>query len=190
MTKKYAIVQPAFTFSGDGFGDLPWLFVTPFHKITYEQICGYSLGHKVIFYDDLSSAQKYFDKGKDRYSNFYARQNAIIELDFEKNRITNFFKIYEITGTVEKFKKCEDSEYFEKVRLPKWKEQLITPTDFTRGAINEMNRQYYNLKEQKEEKISPIRQDTHNKLGIFSKSAVNNKDEHSSQLPKPARCSI
>lgn len=146
MAKKYVIVSPAWADSGDGFADMPALFfVVPFHKLKYEQVCGYSLGHKVAFYDDLDGAKKQFPSSYNKsndISSVFDSQNAIIELDFENNSATNFCKIYEIKGKVEQFKKCENSELFEKIILPKWLERDIRSKDLTKGALAEINRQF------------------------------------------------
>lgn len=49
MKKLYAIISPAYTTVGDSLKDLSSFVINPFHQMVYEQVCGYSLGHEVMF---------------------------------------------------------------------------------------------------------------------------------------------
>ncbi|KTD63313.1 hypothetical protein Lsan_1431 [Legionella santicrucis] len=149
MKKLYAIISPAYTTVGDSLKDLSSFVLNPFHQILYEQVCGYSLGHEVIFFDNIEDAQKSMDvsiRGSKTDSRA-AAQKAIIELDADdEEKITGVCKLH--TAEVRKlYEQAEQERFFKAVRIPVWKEQVIDPAqDLTEGALEELNKQYHESK--------------------------------------------
>ncbi|STY29933.1 Uncharacterised protein [Legionella wadsworthii] len=149
MKKIYAIVSPAYTKVGDGFTDLASYFALPFHTVAFEQISGYSLGHKVLFTESLETAKGMLESGiqTSKSDAKTAIQKAIIELDADdEEKITGFNKIY----TVDYDKRYEQAEnnFFKSLRIPKWSERAINAqNEATSGALDEMNIQYQQTKQ-------------------------------------------
>ncbi|MGM9454977.1 hypothetical protein ACTAZI_16765 [Legionella bozemanae] len=144
MKKIYAIVSPAYTKIGDGFSDLASYLVSPFHAMTYEQVCGYSLGHEVVFSETLEAAKKILEDGikGTKLDAKTAIQKAILELETnDKEEIIGFSKIY--TADFDKrFEQAED-HFFKAVRIPKWNERTIdAKKDATPDALAELFTQY------------------------------------------------
>ncbi|KTD40461.1 hypothetical protein [Legionella parisiensis] len=140
MKKIYAIVSPAYTKVGDGFSDLASYLVSPFHTMTYEQVCGYSLGHEVVFSETFEAAKKILEDGikGTKLDAKTAIQKAILELEADdKGEITGFSKIY--TPDYDKrFEQAED-HFFKAVRIPKWNERAIDPKkDASPDALAEL----------------------------------------------------
>lgn len=144
MKKIYAIVKPPYTKIGDNFSDLASYFVSPLYTLAFEQVCGYSLGHEVLFYETIEDAKKILEdgiKGK-KIDAKTAIQKAIVELEADdEGKITGFGTLY----TVDYDKRSEPAEghYFKPVRIPKWSEQAIDPKiDASPEALSEMIIQY------------------------------------------------
>ncbi|MBN9225811.1 MULTISPECIES: hypothetical protein [Legionella] len=156
MTKIYAIVKPAYSKMGDSFTDWASYLVSPLHTLAYEQVCGYSLGHDVLFSDTIEEAKKILEdgiKGTKLEANT-ATQKAIVELDADdEGNITGFNKIY--TPNFDKrFEQAED-RLFKAVRVPKWSERAIdAKNDVTPDALTEMIIQY----EQSKKAVAEVKQ--------------------------------
>ncbi|ARB93710.1 hypothetical protein [Legionella longbeachae] len=148
MKKLFAILSPAYTEVGDTLKDLSSFVINPFHQIMYEQVCGYSLGHEVIFFDNLEDAHNNIDVGirGSKTDSKAAAQKAIIELDADDEKITGVSKLH--TADVRKlYEQADQERFFKAVRIPVWKEQAIDPAqDLTEGAVDELNRQYQECK--------------------------------------------
>ncbi|WP_392538026.1 hypothetical protein [Legionella sp. 227] len=145
MTKIYAIVSPAFTMSGDGFADIAYLAVAPFHKLFYERVCGYSLGHNAHFYDTIQEAKSRFERviASDAASiSRRVTQSAIIELEFDQGQIIGFNKIYIVDDITQLIKSKKDARFFKVIDVPVWKELTIGSADISANALAEINRQY------------------------------------------------
>ncbi|KTC83568.1 hypothetical protein [Legionella cincinnatiensis] len=149
MKKLYAIVSPAYTAVGDSLKDLSSFVINPFHQILYEQVCGYSLGHEVIFFDNLEDAQKNMDVGirGSKTDSKATAQKAIIELEADdEEKITGVCKLH--TAKVRKlYEQAEQERFFTAVRIPVWEEQAVDAAkDLTEGALEELNKQYQESK--------------------------------------------
>ena len=149
MAKLYAIVQPAYVGSSEN----PLIFidiaVILYHKMNYERICGYSLGHDVKFFNGLDDAKNRIQPEVTnkiprplRYTN--STYSAIIELETNKQgKITACNRIFEFDGVETRYKKLnQDDQSFVKVKVPTWSVRDITSTDLTQDALQEINRQY------------------------------------------------
>ncbi|QMT60948.1 MULTISPECIES: hypothetical protein [unclassified Legionella] len=126
MSKIYAIVSPAYTKVGDNFTDLTSYLVSPFHAMAYEHVCGYSLGHEVVFSETLEEAKKLLEEGVkgSKLEAKTATQKAIVELETnEKGEISGFGKLYTVHFD-KRFEQAEDN-FFKSVRIPKWNEKAI-----------------------------------------------------------------
>ncbi len=144
MKKIYAIVSPAYTKVGDSFTDFASYVVSPLHMVAFEQVCGYSLGHEILFSETIEDAKKILDeeiKGS-KLNAKTAIQKAIIELDADDaGKITEFCKVYTVNFD-KRFEQAEE-HFFKAVRVPKWSERAIdAKKDVTSGALDEMNIQY------------------------------------------------
>ncbi|KTD74170.1 hypothetical protein [Legionella tucsonensis] len=140
MKKIYAIVSPPYTKIGDGFTDLASYVVSPFHTVAYEQVCGYSLGHEVLFSETIEDAKKILEE-KIKGTKSDAKtviQKAIVELDADdEGKITGFGKIYTVNFD-KRFEQAEEN-FFKAVRVPKWSERTIdAKKDVTPDALSEM----------------------------------------------------
>ncbi|KTD60643.1 hypothetical protein Lsai_0101 [Legionella sainthelensi] len=144
MKKLYAIISPAYTTVGDSLKDLSSLVINPFHQMVYEQVCGYSLGHEVVFFDNIEEARKSMDAGirGSKSDSRATAQKAIIELDTDDEKITGIPKLH--TAEVRKlYEQAEQERFFKSVRIPVWKEQAIDPVkDLSEGALEELNLRY------------------------------------------------
>lgn len=143
MSKLYAIVYPAYSMSGDGLADLPYLVATPLHKMLYEQVCGYSLGHKVDFFNTLEVAKVGFEEAVEKNAHALEMQSAIVELNVEEGQVVGFDALY-TPSKIQQLMKPESTRpgFFKPVNVPTWKETKITPKDITSKALAEINRQY------------------------------------------------
>ncbi|WP_454781859.1 hypothetical protein [Legionella sp. WA2022007384] len=156
MGKIYAIVSPAYTKSGDSFTDLASYLVTPFHAAAYEHVCGYSLGHEVVFSETLEEAKKILEDGvkgtkKDATT---AIQKAVLELETdEKGEISGFSKIYTVNFN-KRYEQAEDN-FFKGVRVPKWSEQPIdAKKDASPDALPALHQQYEESKRVVKEQVA------------------------------------
>ncbi|WP_115707856.1 hypothetical protein [Legionella sainthelensi] len=144
MKKLYAIISPAYTTVGDSLKDLSSFVINPFHQMVYEHVCGYSLGHEVIYFDNIEEARKSMDAGirGSKSDSRATAQKAIIELDTDDEKITGISKLH--TAEVRKFyEQVEQERFFKPVRIPVWKEQAIDPVkDLSEGALEELNLRY------------------------------------------------
>ena len=157
MKQLYAIVSPAFTKSGDGFKDLPSSIVSFAYSMMYEQVCGYSLGHDVVFFESIENAKNYLEEGikGSKSAAKTAAQKAIWELDAnDELQITGFSKIHSVD--VQKFyQKTENEGFFKPVRMPEWNDRAIDATkEATEGALEEMNRLYQESKKTMTEQVA------------------------------------
>lgn len=154
MTKLYAIVKPAYTFLGQGLSnmghliDLPYFVLAPAHRLIYEHVCGYSLGHDAEFFDTIEEAKNGFETAvKTNREYLYGKviQNAIIELECEEGSITKCSHIYSVKD-IEKFShpSKKDNRFFVSQCIPVWKQHAIKDEDISPNALSELNRQYKN----------------------------------------------
>jgi len=139
MTKKYALIYPAFTYAYDGLADLPALVIEPLHKFTYAKICGYSLGHQPKFFETLEEAKEF---NVSTCMPKIAKQNAVIELDVEDENILAVSKIHnvkevQLTQPSEKY-----AGFHEPVTKMEWEDRDVVKADLTEGALEELNIQY------------------------------------------------
>ncbi|MGL5743049.1 MAG: hypothetical protein ACRCXC_11200 [Legionella sp.] len=109
MTKLYAIVNHPYTNTGNQIFDLSSYLVKPLHDMMYEQVCVYSLGNEIEFFESLEEAKKKLEAvvkvSKMDYK--IATQKAVLELYVdEEEKITGFCKLYVV----------EAEELFEKTQ--------------------------------------------------------------------------
>lgn len=165
MKKLYAIVSPAYTEVGNSLRDLSSFVINPFHELLYEQVCGYSLGHEVVFFDSEEEAKKNMELGVkgSKGSSRSAVQKAIIELDADDEKITGFCKLHTVEAQ-KRYEQAESVHFFRAVRIPVWKEEVITPElDVTEGALAKLNSLY---QESKNTQKHPSLFETFNEFGI------------------------
>ncbi len=146
MTKLYAIVKPAYTFKGQGLVEIPCLLLEPIHKLMYETVCNFSLGHEVDFFDCLDEAKNEFElavANNREYEYGATVQNAIIELDRDGKDIKGFLNMYTVReiGSTNQFAQQPD-RFFKAQYIPLWNTQVISHGDVSSNALNEINRQY------------------------------------------------
>ncbi|MCW8386266.1 hypothetical protein OQJ15_08105 [Fluoribacter dumoffii] len=142
MKKIYAIVSPAYTKSSDDFTVTSYL-ISSYHALTFEQVCGYSLGHDVVFLETLEDAKKILEDGikGNKLEAKTAVQKAIIELEADdEGKMTGFGKMY--TLNFDKRFEPAEAPFFKAVRIPKWSEGPIAKKDISAGALDEMHMQY------------------------------------------------
>lgn len=135
MQRKYAVVYPAFSIGGDGLADMPWLIIAPIHKLMYENICGYSLGHTPTFCNTLDEA-----KGK------CSQQDAIIEFDVEADKVIKLQHIHTISTFKNGMREIPDAapatssgyrgKLFEQCNIPVWECKEVRPEDITSQALD------------------------------------------------------
>ncbi|KTD01759.1 hypothetical protein OQJ19_12255 [Fluoribacter gormanii] len=156
MSKIYAIVNPAYTKSGDSFTDLASYLISPFHAVAYEHVCGYSLGHEIVFSETLEDAKKILEDGikGTKLDAKKAIQKAVLELETdEKGEITGFGKIYTVNFD-KRFEQAEDN-FFKCIRIPKWSDRAIdAKKDATPDALAELFIQYERSKQAVTEHVS------------------------------------
>jgi hypothetical protein len=160
QNRIYAIVYPPIaTPPSDSFVICCVPCITLFHKARYEQILGYSLGHKPKFFTTLEAAQaEYLKPVMPRYD------SAILEMDFDQDKgmVTKFNKIFKYyekpqaeTYTVPDY----DKKFTRTVNKPAWEELPLTDyartNTVTPGALQAINKQY-----REEMKLPPIRENT------------------------------
>lgn len=152
MTKLYAIVQPGYTFQGQGLThtayliDIAYFILAPFHQLIYEHVCGYSLGHDVVFFSSLESAKVEFEeavKSNRPFAYGTVIQKAIIELELDEGSITRCTKLY----TVNQINKAvqpsvSDNRFFISQSVPVWKQREINAGEMSPNALSELNSQY------------------------------------------------
>lgn len=166
MTKLYAIVKPAYTFLGQGLinmshlMDLPYFVLTPVHRLLYENICGYSLGHDVEFFDTLEEAKDEFERAvKTNREYIYGSvvQNAIIELDHDKKSITELSNIYTVRDIKQlSYPSKNNNRFFVVQCIPCWEKRAIKPEEISPNALTELSRQYKARIEHGDEQSSEI----------------------------------
>lgn len=137
MTKLYAVVSPATIWTPpkddlDCNGCCTDPIVAIWHKINYEQVCGYSLGHNAQFYPTLETAQQNC-----------GLQHAIVELDTRNDAIARFAKLHTSEEVTKKNAPVPGHPgFFAKHTYVEWISIRIKKDDVTAGALEELNRQY------------------------------------------------
>lgn len=147
MAKLYAVISPAVTYFSSSISDALGFAIEKYHEMAYEQVCGYSLGHSPVFFNTLEEAQDQFEKAiatPIKLHTFKIRQKAIIELEFDRDKITGFSKIY--TPKIKKLRNpaAENETFFYPVDIPEWNEDNIYTNDISANALSAINRQYKN----------------------------------------------
>ncbi|MCW8408156.1 hypothetical protein OQJ13_04125 [Legionella sp. PATHC035] len=144
MKTIFAIVSPAYIKAGNSLTDWASYLISPLHTMAFEQVCGYSLGNEVLFFEKIEDAKKLMEdaiKGKKSDATITI-QKAIVELEADDDgKITKFNKIHTVNFD-KRFEQAED-HFFKAVRVPKWNERAIdAKNDVSPEALSEMNIQY------------------------------------------------
>lgn len=140
MTKLYAVVKPPHSFSVHNILDMSFLVMLPIHKLMYEYISRFSLGHQAEFFDSLDEAKAGFEIAIATNKELVYEevvQQGILELECEQGRIVRCSIIY----TVKDIQKKEDS-FFKMKSIPLWQQRIVTCDELSTQALSELNKQY------------------------------------------------
>jgi hypothetical protein len=134
MRKIYAVLKPAYVGNSENCLVCIDIAVILWHRASYENICGYSLGHAAQFHADLNGAI---------HSIARTGYDVIAELDIDElNHITAIYAI-ECSEVKEKFIQDAGTQFFSRVKVPVWTRREIHSHEMTSGAMAELQRQYH-----------------------------------------------